>query len=113
MKSAVEAIPEGASQRELDLREWLATVILESQRKMPHASVALIGEIIAIHARLHAYDGVRTKINTERDLERYLHAFEVLENRIKTVLADFTGSKDGQVLTKELADIHGEYEKLR
>jgi hypothetical protein len=85
------------------ISQALASLILRDD--IPLKTIAIVGEIIRIDARLRQYDQGPTKRTTGDELALFLETYDALLQRTKCAVAEFLKTQDREPLLRMLQDI--------
>jgi hypothetical protein len=85
------------------ISEALAPLIF--QGSIPLKTIALIGEIITIDARLRDYEQGPTKRTTGDELGAFLESYDALLQRVRSAVAEFMRTQDRSALMNFLPEI--------
>jgi hypothetical protein len=85
------------------ITELLAKLILGGN--VPLRAVALAGEAIAIDARICDYDSGAAKRATLEVWSAFAEAYDVILQRTRSAIEDFSRTRDGEALLLALSEI--------
>lgn len=82
-----------------------ALIPLISRDDIPLKTMAIVGEIITVDARLQDYDQGPTKRTTGHELGMFLESYDVLLQRTLSAVADFLKTNDRETLMRVVPEI--------